>query len=204
MKKKIIVTGFEPFLAHESNPSQWLVHQLKDSPIEDTEISCIVLPVAFDRAAELLIDLIKRDDPIAICMFGLAANRHQVTPERVAINVMDGEKDNDGMRKHDEPIILNGPDAYFSTLPVRKLVDACQEVSTPASISNTAGTYVCNALMYQVLHYLCQSRKSIPAGFIHIPFIDESAKISPQKLLHATKQMLKEVVVSVQMTSDSR
>ncbi|GAF14048.1 pyrrolidone-carboxylate peptidase [Bacillus sp. JCM 19046] len=204
MKKKILISGFEPFLAHDLNPSEWLVQQLNGLIVEEMEVSSIVLPVAFDRASHILIEKIKYEEPVAIIMFGLAANRGEITPERVAINVMDGEVDNDGKRKQDETIIEGGPTAYFSTLPIRKIVHVANEMNFAASISNTAGTYVCNSLMYNVLHYLDQMKQPILAGFIHIPIVNDKTELSPDKLLATTTEIVKEIALTIQTTSVSK
>ncbi|WP_100374064.1 pyroglutamyl-peptidase I [Bacillus sp. FJAT-45037] len=167
--KRVLVTGFEPFLSHKENPTQQIVDQLQDRVIGDYQVHGVILPVTFSEAAKIVIDSIDHLKPDAIMMLGLAAGRNRITPERVAINVNDGEVDNDGVKKQDEPIIEGGPAAYFSTLPIRKFIDALTKEQIPASISNTAGTYVCNNIMYQVLHALNDQNRRTPAGFIHVP-----------------------------------
>ena len=107
-----------------------------------------------------------------VCL-GQAGGRTEVTPERVAINLMDGRiPDNDGFQPADIPIVPDGPAAYFSTLPIRAMVKAMESSGVPARISNTAGTYVCNDLMYRVLHWAERNRPGLPCGFIHVPYLD--------------------------------
>nr|WP_078392237.1 hypothetical protein [Shouchella patagoniensis] len=126
---------------------------------------------------------------------GLAAGRKGITTERVAINLMDGEKDNDGNLKEDEPIDPSGPAAYFSTLPLREIVAVATFIGCSFSISNTAGTYVCNCLMYSVLRYLDKNGLSIPAGFIHVPYskemnVDNQPAVSEEMLLEGIKKII--------------
>lgn len=107
--------------------------------------------------------------PTVIVSLGLAGGRSQITPERIAININDGPIDNDGYKPVDEEIITGGDAGYFSTLPIRGMVNALREQGFPAKISNTAGAYVCNNVMYQALHYANKQQPKIAAGFIHVP-----------------------------------
>ncbi|MCM3550340.1 pyroglutamyl-peptidase I [Shouchella clausii] len=167
----ILVTGFEAFLTHQKNPTEALVQKLDGTEVDGTLMKGIVLPVSFARAAEMLIEQATAIRPNAIVMLGLGAGRKQVTPERIAINVMDGPPDNEGAVMTDQPIKQDGPAAYFSTLPIRKMVNELNRHGCPATISNTAGTYVCNDLMYRVLDHL--QTAAVPAGFIHVPYTDD-------------------------------
>ena len=113
--------------------------------------------------------------PDAIIMLGLAGGRTAISLERVALNVKDSKvPDNIGCHPIDEVIIRNGKEAYFSTLPLRTIEEKLKEKHIPVMISNTAGLYVCNNIMYHVLNYIDQSKLNIKAGFIHVPFMDES------------------------------
>ncbi|MCF6410159.1 pyroglutamyl-peptidase I [Pseudalkalibacillus salsuginis] len=167
--KKLLLTGFEPFLDHGVNPTELIVKALDGKMIGDYQVIGRVLPVEFGRSADVLLGFIQKLGPDAIISLGLAAGRDKITPERVAINVNDGVADNKGRVPVDEPIVKDGPDAYFSTLPIRQMVNALLENGIPAMISNSAGTYLCNNVMYSVRHYIEVSGKSIPAGFIHVP-----------------------------------
>ncbi|WP_408007857.1 pyroglutamyl-peptidase I [Pseudalkalibacillus sp. A8] len=167
--RKLLLTGFEPFLDHGVNPTELIVKKLDGKTIGGYQVIGRVLPVEFDRSAEVLLGYVQELEPDAVFSLGLAAGRDKITPERVAINVNDGVRDNKGQVPVDEPIVEDGPDAYFSTLPIRKMVNTLKERGIPAEISNTAGTYLCNNVMYSVRHYLEKQGKSIPAGFIHVP-----------------------------------
>ncbi|KMM36908.1 pyroglutamyl-peptidase I [Guptibacillus hwajinpoensis] len=166
---KLLLTGFEPFLENRHNPTEQIVLELDEEVVGEFEVISRVLPVDFERAAEMLIEYVDQCEPAAIMMLGLAADRTKVTPERIAINVNDSVEDNSGNAPVDQPIVKGGPAAYFSTLPIKKMTDALVENGIPAEVSNTAGTYLCNNVMYSVLYALEQKEMDIPAGFIHVP-----------------------------------
>src|SRR5690606_1641495 len=167
--KTLLLTGFEPFLTFSINPTEQIVKELDGLVIGDYKINSTVLPVDFEKAGVELLELITEVKPNAIISLGLAGGRFKVTPERIAININDGEKDNKGNIRMDEPIEANGEAAYMSTLPIRKMVDSLISSGLPAEISNTAGTYLCNHVMYTTLHYAATNKLTIPAGFIPIP-----------------------------------
>ncbi|MGA9290255.1 MAG: pyroglutamyl-peptidase I [Anaerobacillus sp.] len=165
----LLLTGFEPFLEHRHNPTEQIVKEFDEEVIGGFEIISRVLPVDFERASEMLIEYVEQCEPVAILMLGLAADRTKVTPERIAINVNDSVEDNSGHAPVDQPIVEGGPAAYFSTLPIKKMTDGLVQNGIPAEISNTAGTYLCNNVMYSVLYALEQKGIDIPAGFVHVP-----------------------------------
>lgn len=165
--KKLLVTGFEPFLQFPTNPTMEVAKALHGEQIGDYVIHTEILPVDFATAADELKKHIAAQQPDAIVSLGLAAGRYKITPERIAINVKDGVKDNTGYLPVDEPIDVDGKDGYFTTLPIRQMVDALQQAGYPAEISNTAGAYLCNNVMYAALQYA--EPKQLQAGFIHIP-----------------------------------
>ncbi|WP_062105318.1 pyroglutamyl-peptidase I [Bacillus niameyensis] len=173
--KTLLLTGFEPFLSFTINPTEKIVQELKDEVVGGFRIISEILPVDFEKAGKQLVSLISSHQPDAVISLGLAGGRYKITPERIAININDGEKDNQGNVKVDEPIQEKGMDAYLSTLPIRKMVDLLKEKGLPAEISNTAGTYLCNHVMYSALHYCKEHNLAIPAGFIHIPASHELA-----------------------------
>lgn len=163
---KILLTGFEPFGGNERNISWNIVASAPQ--FEDCEIVKLRLPVSFKRASKFVIDAIKTEHPDVVLMFG-QSKREGINVERVAINISDAAKpDNDGYVPVDEIIEKKGASAYFSTLPIKKIVVALQANGLDAKVSNSAGTYVCNCLCYEVLHYIQQNSLPILAGFIHI------------------------------------
>lgn len=166
---KLLLTGFEPFLGFEINPTEAVVKNLDGKQIGKFTIIGKILPVDFKKGPEQLLKHMEEINPDAVISLGLAAGRTHITPERIAINCQDGEPDNNGVQLTDHPIDPNGPDGYFSKLPIRKIVNQLNKAGLPAEISNTAGTYLCNNVMYSMIHDLVKREKDIPAGFIHIP-----------------------------------
>lgn len=172
---KLLLTGFVPFLDNPINPTEEITKELGDTVINGYEIVTAVLPVDFNNAEQQLKEKIAEIQPDVVMMLGLAAGRSKITPERIAINVKDGPKDNEGYAPVDEPIDIDGPDGLFTTLPIRKMVDALKENQLPATISNTAGAYLCNHMMYAALNEALKNDATYLAGFIHIPASHELA-----------------------------
>lgn len=165
---KILVTGFEPFLDYKINPTMQIVEELNGKKIDCYDIVGRILSVDFQQSAEQLKQHIEEVKPQIIISLGLAGGRFKVTPERIAINVKDGEPDNNGYTPVDERIHEEGADAYLTNLPIRSMVNRLQAEGYPAEISNTAGTYLCNNIMYEGLAF-AQQHEGVRAGFIHIP-----------------------------------
>ncbi|WP_217528272.1 pyroglutamyl-peptidase I [Vibrio metschnikovii] len=169
---KVLLTGFEPFGEDSLNPSQALLNAKEQLHVTGGEVIGCVLPVVRYQAAEVAINAIKTHQPDLVLMFGQASGRAAITPERVAINLDDYRiADNAGHQPIDEAIIADGPAAYFTTLPVKAMVEDLQQAGIAAEVSYSAGTFVCNHLFYAVQHYL--SQHDIPSGFIHIPALPE-------------------------------
>ncbi|NAW60474.1 pyroglutamyl-peptidase I [Vibrio sp. V31_P5A7T61] len=169
---KVLLTGFEPFGEDSLNPSQALLNAKEQLHVTGVEVIGCVLPVVRYQAAEVAINAIKTHQPDLVLMFGQASGRAAITPELVAINLDDYRiADNAGHQPIDEAIIADGPAAYFTTLPVKAMVEDLQQAGIAAEVSYSAGTFVCNHLFYAVQHYL--SQHDIPSGFIHIPALPE-------------------------------
>ncbi|TVT27708.1 pyroglutamyl-peptidase I [Salinicoccus cyprini] len=167
--KTLLLTGFEPFLQFNENPTGTVVKKFDGDVIGDYKIVGRVYPVVFDQINGLIADDIEEVKPDAVVNLGLAGGRHTVHIERIAINCIDGRTDNAGFNPNGEKIDEAGPDGLFSTLPIKRLEKALKTNNVPADISNTAGTYLCNNLMYTTLNILRQKDIDIPAGFIHVP-----------------------------------
>lgn len=167
--KKILLTGFEPFLSFKENPSEQIVEFFSNNKINSTEIVGEVLPVDFSKAGKQIINYIDKHKPDIVLSLGIAKGRAKITPERIAINCNAGPKDNRGFEPGNEKIFQDGPDGLFSTLPIQKIVKDLQNNNIPASISNSAGTYLCNNVMYHSLYYIHKNELPIQAGFIHLP-----------------------------------
>jgi len=167
---KILVTGFEPFGGEAVNPSWEAVRHLPDT-VEGAEVVKLQIPTVFGRSAEVVREAMLAEDPDVVVCVGQAGGRFAVSPERVAINIDDGRiPDNEGNQPIDTPIRADGEPAYFSSLPVKAMVIAMKDVGVPAVVSNTAGTYVCNHIMYQVLYLIDHEFPGKRGGFVHVPY----------------------------------
>ncbi|BEO22018.1 MULTISPECIES: pyroglutamyl-peptidase I [Serratia] len=177
--QKVLITGFEPFGGERLNPSWEVVKQLNDMELVGARIVARQLPCVFGAALDALNAAIDEVQPVMVLAIGQAGGRTDITIERVAINVDDARiPDNQGQQPVDEPIVAGGPAAYFSTLPIKAMVSSMREAGIPASVSQTAGTYVCNHVMYGLLHRLSGQRE-VKGGFIHIPYLPEQAAAHP-------------------------
>ncbi|RLE53274.1 MAG: pyroglutamyl-peptidase I [Candidatus Methanomethylicota archaeon] len=178
---KALITGFEPYGEEDYNPTYDLAKKLSGQKVGDVEIVGATLPVSFRRVREILVKHIEDVKPSIIINLGLAPRTTYIRVERVAINIMDSGPDNDGYKPEDEPIDPNGPAAYFATIPIKKIVEALRKEGIPASVSNTAGTFLCNCTMYHTLHYISTKGLNAIAGFIHIPYTPKQAAEKPPK-----------------------
>lgn len=170
---KIIVTGFGAFSTNNANPTKEVINKLPRK-IKEIDVYPIELPVIFDKCFDVLKSHIDTIKPDVIIMLGLAGKRKNITPERIAINLKDTTiSDNEGNKPVDKIISKNGKSSYFSTLPIRKIENLLKSKNIPVSISNTAGLYVCNNIMYHVLHYIEKEKLDCKAGFVHVPYMEE-------------------------------
>ena len=172
--KKLLITGFEPFGGESINPSWEAVCRLP-SEIGEYSLTKLLIPVIFGEAAEKVRSEAEKICPDAILCIGEAGGRDAVTPELVGINLRYAKiPDNGGNQPVDEPIIAGGENAYFSTLPIRKMVEAVSAYGMPSRVSYSAGTYVCNDVIYTLLSHFQGSGTRV--GFIHVPYIKEQNK----------------------------
>lgn len=170
----ILLTGFEPFGSDDRNPSQELVRELDGADVADHHVVGAVLPVSANDVADALFDTIERTRPAFVLSLGQAGGRSGLSAERVGINVLDFDiPDNAGTRLTDQPIVPGGPDACFATIPNRRIVEAWASAGIPGHISNTAGAYICNQVLYLSLH--AAPRYGYRAGFIHLPCLPSQA-----------------------------
>lgn len=175
---KILVTGFDPFGGEPTNPAIESVKRI-DENIEGAEIIKLEIPTVFHKASDVVEAKIKEVKPDVILSVGQAGGRYGITVERVAINEDDARiEDNEGNQPIDVKIREDGAPAYFATLPIKAMVEEIKKENIPASVSNTAGTFVCNHIMYQDL-YLAEKYGDIKAGFIHVPFLTEQVVDKP-------------------------
>lgn len=176
---KILVTGFDPFDQESINPSIEAVKQLPDQ-IDDAQIFKLEIPTVMQQSSDKIIEKMNEINPDVILSVGQERGRADLSIERVAININDFRiPDNQGNQPIDAPIVKNGADAYFSTLPIKAMLKACLDNDIPASISNTAGTFVCNEVMYLIAHTIKTQQLNIRSGFIHIPAIPQQVHDKP-------------------------
>lgn len=177
---KILVTGFDPFGNEQTNPAIEVVKQLPDY-IDGAEVVKLEIPTVFNRSAVVLQEAMELHQPDYILCIGQAGGRYALTPERIAINQDDARiPDNEGNQPIDEMIQQDGEAAYFSQHPIKAMVAAIQKEGLPASVSNTAGTFVCNHIMYQAI-YLTKTRfPNMKAGFMHVPYLPEQVIHRPE------------------------
>lgn len=169
--KKLLITGFDPFDGGSINPSWEAVKALGDV-VGEYELCKLGIPTAFSCAAELVLEKAASFQPDVILCVGLAGGRDAVTPERIAVNIRDARiPDNRGIQPHGERVIEDAPAAYFATVPVARMASAIRDAQIPATVSNTAGTYVCNDVFFTLLHRFAHT--SVRVGFIHVPYIPE-------------------------------
>lgn len=172
---RILLTGFEPFDGESVNPSWEVARSLHGETIAGAHVHALCLPCVFGEALDLLAAELGRLRPQVVLALGQAGGRSDFSPERIAINVDDARIPcNAGRRPIDEPVVPGGPAAYFSTLPVKAIVAALRAAGLPASVSQSAGTFVCNHVFYGLMHAL-RRRRRVRAGFMHLPLLPEQA-----------------------------
>ena len=181
--KKLLITGFQPFDGESVNPALEVAKGLQGKTINGYEVIAREIPVVRFEALKAVQAAIEELQPDAVITIGQAGGRPDITVERVGINIDDFRiPDNKGNQPIDEPVVTGGPVAYWATLPIKKMVANVKAQGIPASVSNSAGTYVCNHLLYGLLHYLTkQGKTAIPAGFIHIPYLPEQMAVRSGK-----------------------
>ncbi len=178
---KVLLTAFDPFGGESINPAFEAVRLLPDT-IEGATIVKLEVPTIFREALNVLDEALERERPDIAIAVGQAGGRFDVTPERVAINVDDARiADNAGNQPVDEPIYPDGLNAYFATLPIKAMVAAIREAGLPSSVSNSAGTFVCNHLMYGLLYAADKKYPGMRGGFIHVPFLPAQVVTKPNQ-----------------------
>ncbi len=175
---RLLVTGFEPFGGSHVNPSELLVRRLEQAGLAGVELRVRVLPCRFTEAGRSICAEVDAWAPEAVVAFGQGGGA-SLAVERVGVNLEDARiPDNIGDQPADRPIAPGGPAAYFATLPVRSIVADLNADGVPARLSLSAGTFVCNHVLYTLLHHLDRRGLTIPAGFIHVPKLPEQVATS--------------------------
>ena len=198
---KILVTGFDPFGGETVNPAYEAVKLLPDT-IGGAQIFKLEIPTVFSLSGPAVEEGIKKYQPDVVLCVGQADGRASISVEKVAINFVDARiPDNNGEQPLDEPLQADGPAAYFSTLPVKAMVQHVKDAGLPCYLSFTAGTYVCNSIMYNVL-YMCEKRyPGIRAGFIHVPYacgqVIDKANTTPSMPLETIAKSLEYAIEAI-------
>ncbi len=192
---KILVTGFDPFGGEKINPALETIKRLPDT-ILGAQIIKLEIPTVVGKSLAKITEAVEKENPDAVLSIGQAGGRSEITVERVGINIDDCRiPDNEGNQPIDEPVVKGGPAAYFVTVPIKAIVENIKAHNIPASISNTAGTFICNHVCYGVAHLAAQrtaAGKPMKSGFIHIPFLPEQVIGKPA----LTPSMSLETIVS--------
>ena len=176
---KLLLTAFDPFGGEPINPALEAV-KLVRGQIGSVEVVKVTVPTVFGKSIATVAAAVEKEHPDAVLCIGQAGDRYDLTPERVAINCDDARiPDNEGNQPIDQPIFADGEPAYFSGLPVKAMVAAIRSAGVPASVSSTAGTFVCNHLMYGVLYTLAKSYPGVRGGFMHVPFVTSQVVSRP-------------------------
>jgi pyroglutamyl-peptidase len=176
LEQVLLITGFDPFGGATVNPSWEAVAKLPDR-IGNWMLCKLQIPTVFGLAAQTVLEKAQEVNPAAILCLGVAAGRSAVTPERIGINVRSARiPDNQGNQPKDQPVIPHGPDGLFSTMPVSAMAAAIEETGLPGAVSNTAGTFVCNDVLYTLLHHY--QGTGVKVGFLHVPQLPEQGEPS--------------------------
>lgn len=176
---KVLITGFDPFGGESVNPALEAVMALPDQ-IGEAEVIKLEIPTVFGKSLTKIREAVELHNPDVVISVGQAGGRFGITPERVAINVDDARiKDNEGNEPIDIKVAADGPAAYFTNLPIKAMTQAMVKAGIPASVSNSAGTFVCNHVMYGVLHLIHTEYPNMRGGFIHVPYIPAQVTSKP-------------------------
>ena len=190
MKRKLLITGFDPFGGASINPA-WEAVKLLPEEIADFEVHKLEIPTVFGLATEKVLEKAAEIQPDVILCVGQAGGRGSVTPERIGVNIRDAKiADNAGNVPVGQFVAQEGPAAYFATVPVMAMAEAIQAVELPGQVSNSAGAFVCNDTLYGVLHHYAGTE--VKVGFIHVPWLPEQG--SPNLELEKTAAALEAAI----------
>jgi len=196
---KILLTAFEAFGGEDINPSYEVLKRIGDS-FDGVNIIKLKVPTAFYASVEVTVEKIKETHPDVVLSIGQAGGRTEITVERFAVNIDDTSvPDNLGQKPDSKLINVEGDTAYFATIPVKSIVNAMKELGIPASISNSAGTFVCNHLMYGVLNYIHKNNLEIKAGFIHVPYLEEQVLGKPDTPSMPLETMIRAIETAIKV-----
>ncbi len=196
---RVLLLGFEPFADESVNPSAEIVRHLDGAMIGAHHVVSVVLPVAFADAPLRLAGALDQYRPELVIALGQAGGRKEISLERVAINLIDARiADNAGLQPIDVEVLRGGPGAYFSTLPLKAIHAELQRCGLPASLSLSAGSYVCNQVFYWLAHLLATEHRQTRGGFIHVPWLPEQAAHHPGEAGMALGTMIQGVRTAIE------
>jgi pyroglutamyl-peptidase len=197
-KVKILLTAFDPFGGDSVNPASEALN-LINLEHEDLEIIKFIVPTVFYKSIDTVTEVIEKEQPDVVLCLGQAGGRKEITPERVAINLDDARIcDNEGNQPIDTKIYEDGESAYFATIPIKAIVQKITEANLPSSVSNSAGTFVCNHLMYGVLYYISKHHYNMKAGFLHIPYMTKQVKDMEDKPALPLNQIVQGIELAIE------
>ncbi len=195
---KILITAFEPFHNETINPALEILKVLPDQ-ILNQKIIKLEIPTVRYSSVEKIIHIIEKHHPDVIVSLGQAGGRADITFERIGINIDDyGIEDNAHNMPVDEKIVTDGPDAYFVNLPIKEMVHALREAGIAASVSNSAGTFVCNHVTYAIRHYNEVHQTGIRSGFIHVPYLEQQVRDKPMMPAMALDTMVHGIELAIE------
>lgn len=201
---KILVTGFDPFGGESINPALEAVKKLKKQ-IGQAEIITLEIPTVFKKSLEKIEEAIQLHKPDVVVSIGQAGGRFGITPERVAINMDDARiEDNEGNQPIDTCIFEDGENAYFTNLPVKAMVTELVKQGIPATLSNTAGTFVCNHVMYGILYMIDKKYPHMRGGFIHVPYTTQQAAVKAQTPSMSIEDITKGLEICLKVMSENK
>jgi len=197
--KKVLISGFEPFGGSDLNSSQLVVEAISKESLSGLELSAVILPVEFDKAARVLLSKVNDFNPEIIISIGQAEGRKAITPEKIAINLDSARiPDNAGELRVNKVIVEAGADGYFSTLPIEKMVEAVKECGLESEISLSAGAFLCNHIFYHLQHQLLE--REVKSGFVHLPLVNEQIAQYPNQPSWALKDLVQGVRAAILST----
>jgi pyroglutamyl-peptidase len=195
---KVLITGFDPFGGEKINPAYEAVKGLENS-IKGVEIVKKEISTVFRKSISQLEKAMEEENPDVVICVGQAGGRYDITVERVAVNIDDARiEDNDGNQPIDTPIFEDGENAYFASIPIKAMVQKMKENGIPASVSNSAGTFVCNHIMYGLLYLIDRKYPHIRGGFIHVPYLPEQVIGKGNIASMSTENIIKGLTLSIE------
>lgn len=178
---KALVTGFDPFGGEKINPAFEAVKGMKDT-IGDCQVVKLLLPTVFNKSLQVLEEAMEREQPDIVICVGQAGGRYNLSVERVGINLDEARiPDNEGQTPSGTPIKVDGENAYFASIPAKAIVKALIDNNIPGSISYSAGTFVCNHVLYGLMYMIEKKFPHTRGGFIHVPFLPEQVLLNTNK-----------------------